>query len=1025
MKYINDTHQTELQASAIASDIIALNFRSFDGTNENDLDEVFTQLIEEPAHNNNGTLSGKSQNDLANAIRGGGWMFEGHRGICIKPDNPRIDKDGKVIKYESPRGMGKLQLFIPKVSIKAGLAISTKHGLEQEYRARIEKLEVNVIDSPASYQSREDTGFWEWFLTTELPIILTEGAKKGCSLVSNGYPAIALNGVWGWGTNDKDMFGEVERDDRGKSIKTIHPDLELFLDGRELIIAFDRDTNPDTIRYVEAAKSALIRAIDDDGIVVTDLKWRTPKGIDDYLAAKGVKSLDRLYANRKEVKVKVKTSIASRDDESIGFTTDRDRGLMLLTEVDGETRSKYIGNHLEAIAYVNNPTQDGAALLLEFKTIQGHIHRWTMPRADLAGDGASIIAELLSRDYTFNRRQKAALLDYLFSLGQHIDRTYTVTDSSGWVGKSFVLPHQTYGNENLKFRDVDPSPDALTQVRGTLQSWKDNVAARCGGNSRLILGLGVSFAAPLLPLVGIESGGFHLLGGTSQGKTIILDVAASVTGLKTVPRWLTTSNGLESTATAFNHLCLPLDEIGQADPHEVGNIAYMLANGQGKARMKRDLTNRKSKTWQLIVLSSGEVGMGRYMQQAGVTQKGGQEVRLPDIPAVPDGSSYGCFETIHGAKDGGEFAAAMEAAVKEHHGTALDAFLTRLVVDTEDPAFVGNLAKQTHLIANKLAEGMVDTAIARVAKRFALVQVALGLAHKYGLLPFPVEQIAMSIAAIFKAWLTARGGDGSIEIKQAIDNIKHLLTTNEFSDRVFTLPNNNDRPVRNLLAYRTVDIDGHTTEFLVPPSVFDREFCNGVNKTELVRELQRLGLMILPRLDGKSTSKRRVNGKQQNFYVFGKRENEGVTGVTGVTAPQNSFSASDSEIDKCYPQSDRLGVTGVTPPLDPSSLLPPLPPEKIAGVTGIDSQTDCPDGLPAPVTPVTPVTPEKTRLGKISKFYVGDRVRYVGPTIRYKGWAGVVAQVVYGTHVKVTWDKGKTTESIPFAELEAISYPES
>jgi Domain of unknown function (DUF3854) len=304
MDSLSIEHQKELlEESAIAPEIAALNFCSFDGTDENELDRVFTQLIEEPAHNNNGTLSGTYQNDLANAIRGGGWIFKGHRGICIKPDNPRTDKDGKVIKYESPRGQGKLQIFIPTVSIGAGLAIATKHGLEQEYRARIEKLlEVNVIDYGECDRSREDTGFWEWFLTTKLPIILTEGAKKACSLISNGYPAIALNGVWGWGTNDKDVFGNVEKDDRGKSIKTIHPELEPFLDGRELILAFDRDTNPDTIKKVEAAKSALIRAIDADDIVVTDLKWRTPKGIDDYLAAKGVKSLDRLYANRKEVK---------------------------------------------------------------------------------------------------------------------------------------------------------------------------------------------------------------------------------------------------------------------------------------------------------------------------------------------------------------------------------------------------------------------------------------------------------------------------------------------------------------------------------------------------------------------------------------------------------------------------------------------------------------------------------------------------------------------------------------------------
>jgi putative DNA primase/helicase len=58
----------------------------------------------------------------------------------------------------------------------------------------------------------------------------------------------------------------------------------------------------------------------------------------------------------------------------------------------------------------------------------------------------------------------------------------------------------------------------------------------------------------------------------------------------------------------------------------------------------------------------------------------------------------------------------------------------------------------------KLAEGMIDSAkrsapssaVGRVAKRFALVQVVLGLAHKYDLLPFPVEDIEWAISTCFK-----------------------------------------------------------------------------------------------------------------------------------------------------------------------------------------------------------------------------------------------------------------------------------
>ena len=301
MTNIDDQHLAEFTASAIAQDIVALNFRSFDGEDENGLDEVFTLLIPNPKHNNNGTPSGTSQQQLAAILRSGGWIFEGYKGICVKPNSPRKDEEkDRYIKYESPRGTGNQQLFIPRISVRAGQTIINKAieiskaspELEKDYRQRIELLEAEA----------EDTGFWNWFITTGIPLIVTEGIKKACSVVSAGYPAIGLNGVWGWGTNNKDMFGAVEKDDRGKSLKTIHLDLEPFLDGRELVLAFDRDINPETVCMVEAAKSAFVRAVEGEGIEITDLKWRTSKGIDDYIAAKGVKALARRYANRKEVK---------------------------------------------------------------------------------------------------------------------------------------------------------------------------------------------------------------------------------------------------------------------------------------------------------------------------------------------------------------------------------------------------------------------------------------------------------------------------------------------------------------------------------------------------------------------------------------------------------------------------------------------------------------------------------------------------------------------------------------------------
>jgi putative DNA primase/helicase len=66
---IDEQHMAEFKASAIADDIAALNFRTWNPFNDNDLDDVFTLLVEEPAHRNNGTLAGRSQNGLVSFYR--------------------------------------------------------------------------------------------------------------------------------------------------------------------------------------------------------------------------------------------------------------------------------------------------------------------------------------------------------------------------------------------------------------------------------------------------------------------------------------------------------------------------------------------------------------------------------------------------------------------------------------------------------------------------------------------------------------------------------------------------------------------------------------------------------------------------------------------------------------------------------------------------------------------------------------------------------------------------------------------
>ena len=58
----------------------------------------------------------------------------------------------------------------------------------------------------------------------------------------------------------------------------------------------------------------------------------------------------------------------------------------------------------------------------------------------------------------------------------------------------------------------------------------------------------------------------------------------------------------------------------------VGDICYMLANGQGKARM-----GHAKRSWRVLFITSGEISLAEHMAKAGVETMIGQEVRLLEI----------------------------------------------------------------------------------------------------------------------------------------------------------------------------------------------------------------------------------------------------------------------------------------------------------------------------------------------------------------------------------------------------------
>ncbi|MBW4611504.1 MAG: DUF3854 domain-containing protein [Hassallia sp. WJT32-NPBG1] len=186
----------------------------------------------------------------------------------FKPTNPRINApNGKLVKYESP----------PKTPNRVTY-FDIPDCIWDLVRKR---YNIKCNNSPLSSRLTDRLYpllFWEWVQRhPEIPIILCEGEKKAACLLSLGFVAIALPGIWNGRVGKKDF------DER------LHPDLlPMAQPGRKFIILFDYETNPKTRWSVFQATLRTGKAIEAAlcACEVAQLPGME-KGVDDFVVARG------------------------------------------------------------------------------------------------------------------------------------------------------------------------------------------------------------------------------------------------------------------------------------------------------------------------------------------------------------------------------------------------------------------------------------------------------------------------------------------------------------------------------------------------------------------------------------------------------------------------------------------------------------------------------------------------------------------------------------------------------------------
>jgi len=171
------------------------------------------------------------------------WSVDGKEaGFQFRPDHPRTASRGRPVKYESPKGSS------------------------------------NRLDCPPRSQKMMGN--------PQVPLWITEGAKKADALASRGACAISVTGVWGF--KGKNQFGGV----------TFLADWDyIALRNRTVYLAFDSDVvSKDPVRKALEhigehlkRKGAIVHVIQ-----LPQLEGQDKTGIDDYLLRYNLQDAERL-----------------------------------------------------------------------------------------------------------------------------------------------------------------------------------------------------------------------------------------------------------------------------------------------------------------------------------------------------------------------------------------------------------------------------------------------------------------------------------------------------------------------------------------------------------------------------------------------------------------------------------------------------------------------------------------------------------------------------------------------------------
>ena len=238
----------------------------------------------------------------------------------------------------------------------------------------------------------------------------------------------------------------------------------------------------------------------------------------------------------------------------------------------------------------------------------------------LSAAGVAVTAE--------NARLLSAYLTNLYHANSHLLPQQWSVPHLGWANRysNCFVPF----SENVVCDGEEAFRTKLDAVRfsGDEHKWAEAVAPLWHGSLPARLVISASFASALLTPLDLQPFFLHLWGCTGLGKTVLLQLAASVWGDPAPGKLITTFNatatGLELTAAFLHDIPMLIDELqiaSSAGKNDFQQLVYTLSEGVGRTRGAKDGGLRRQPTWRSVMITTGERPLSTELSGGGALNR--------------------------------------------------------------------------------------------------------------------------------------------------------------------------------------------------------------------------------------------------------------------------------------------------------------------------------------------------------------------------------------------------------------------